>query len=109
MRSTGRRSSALSLRGLIAAQLLAAPGVRSVASFPQKGVHTGLLTASFPLIPGSDCHLYGAGHNRITWPTGCCDGDLVIITFRDEQSDGNAGQGLLQLNNSASLVTHRLE
>ena len=31
---------------------------------------------------------------------GCCDGDLVILDFRDEMGDGNQGSGLLKLNNN---------
>ena len=29
------------------------------------------------------------GANRVSWPNGCCEGDLVIIDFRDEQADGS--------------------
>ena len=32
-----------------------------------------------------------SGSNRISWPNGCCEGDLIVIDFRDEQADGNAG------------------
>ena len=42
------------------------------------------------------------GDNRIVWTPGCCDGDLVVIDFRDEQADGNQGKGLLTLANSTS-------
>ena len=31
---------------------------------------------------------------------GCCDGDLIVIDFRDEQADGNGGEGTLHLNNT---------
>ena len=41
------------------------------------------------------------GENAITWGTGCCDGDLVILDFRDEMGDGNAGTGLLHLSNAS--------
>ena len=44
--------------------------------------------------------LAAAGENRIAWQNGCCEGDLIIIDFRDEQADGNDGQGMLYLNNS---------
>ena len=33
------------------------------------------------------------------WRNGCCDGDLVVIDFRDEMGDGNQGSGLLKLTN----------
>ena len=36
------------------------------------------------------------------WSKGCCDGDLVIIDFRDEQGDGNQGSGLLRLTNHST-------
>ena len=32
---------------------------------------------------------------------GCCEGDLVIIDFRDEQGDGNQGTGHLRLKNAS--------
>ena len=41
------------------------------------------------------------GNNRVAWPNGCCEGDLVIIDFRDEQADGNGGSGILYINNTA--------
>lgn len=44
-----------------------------------------------------------AGHNRVSWPNGCCEGDLIIIDFRDEQADGNAGAGMLYINNTAAI------
>ena len=59
--------------------------------------------------PLTTVSILSVGHNRITWPSGCCDGDLVIITFRDEQGDGNAGNGLLQVNNTPATLTYRLE
>ena len=49
------------------------------------------------------------GDNRITWPSGCCEGDLVIVKFRDEAADGNLGEGLLQANNTPTVATWRLE
>ena len=42
------------------------------------------------------------GDNRITWISGCCDGDLVIVDFHDSHGDGNEGDGLLSLSNSTS-------
>ena len=47
-----------------------------------------------------------AGDNRITWPNGCCEGDLIIIDFRDEQGDGNDGQGTLSINGSTGPQKH---
>merc|ERR1712166_533226 len=49
-------------------------------AYPHLGIHTG--------------------ENRISWPVGCCEGDLVVIDFRDEQADGNDGSGMLYLNNT---------
>lgn len=43
-----------------------------------------------------------AGNNRITWPTGCCEGDLVVVDFRDEQGDGNQGSGMVRITNTSS-------
>ena len=68
--------------------------VSSASSFPQIGIHSG--------------------HNRIAWPSGCCNGDLVIIIFRDEQGDGNLGEGLLEANqtianNTPAAASWRLE
>ena len=40
------------------------------------------------------------GENRLSWPVGCCEGDLIVIDFRDEQADGNDGSGMLYLNNT---------
>ena len=40
------------------------------------------------------------GENRLSWPVGCCEGDLIVIDFRDEQADGNDGNGMLYLNNT---------
>ena len=42
-----------------------------------------------------------SGPNRVSWPNGCCEGDHVIIDFRDEQADGNGGSGMLYINNTA--------
>ena len=39
--------------------------------------------------------------NRITYSNGCCDGDWIVIDFRDEQSDGNDGSGMLYINNTS--------
>ena len=54
-----------------------------------------------------------AGENRITWPNGCCGGDLITIDFRDEQADGNAGYGILYINNTEtepnSIETYAIE
>lgn len=67
-----------------------------------------------------------SGDNRVSWPNGCCNGDLVTIDFRDEQvrcppprawplgrdssfppillrgeqADGNTGFGILYINNT---------
>ena len=49
------------------------------------------------------------GSNKIEWTTGCCDGDLIVVDFRDEQADGNAGHGLLTLANSSSGVAATYE
>ena len=46
-----------------------------------------------------------AGENRLTWPSGCCEGDLIIIDFRDEQADGNNGRGMLYINRTDSPST----
>lgn len=45
-------------------------------------------------------HAIHNNDNRIAWPNGCCDGDLIVIDFRDEQADGNGGEGTLHLNNT---------
>lgn len=50
-----------------------------------------------------------SGNNRITWPTGCCEGDLVVIDFRDEQGDGNQGHGLVRLSNATSGFNNTYE
>ena len=42
------------------------------------------------------------GDNKIVWTSGCCDGDLIVIDFRDEQGDGNQGKGLLVLANGTN-------
>ena len=51
-----------------------------------------------------------SGDNRITWISGCCDGDLVVVDFHDSHGDGNEGDGLLTLSNSTSGLdlTYRL-
>lgn len=55
----------------------------------------------------------GAGLNSVTWPNGCCEGDLIVIDFRDEQADGNAGSGMLYINNTAmtpsTIESYRIE
>lgn len=50
------------------------------------------------------------GNNKIVWSKGCCNGDLVIIDFRDEQGDGNQGTGLLKLTNytTGDVATHEI-
>merc|ERR1719389_764733 len=52
-------------------------------AYPHLGIHTG--------------------ENRLSWPNGCCEGDLIVIDFRDEQADGNAGSGMLYINNTAAI------
>lgn len=41
------------------------------------------------------------------------EGDLIVIDFRDEQADGNSGNGILYLNNTTTdpptVETHRLQ
>jgi len=51
-----------------------------------------------------------AGDNRISWSSGCCDGDQIVIDFRDENGDGNQGSGLLRLENATdgSTATHEI-
>ena len=51
----------------------------------------------------SDPYGIRSGSNRISWPNGCCEGDLIVIDFRDEQADGNAGTGMLYINNTAAV------
>ena len=64
-----------------------APPVTRCHSSPRREAHgTGRLLVT--------------GENRISWPVGCCEGDLVVIDFRDEQADGNDGSGMLYLNNT---------
>ena len=45
--------------------------------------------------------------------SGCCEGDQIVIDFRDEQGDGNGGTGLLYLNNTSVqpniIDVHRIE
>jgi hypothetical protein len=54
-----------------------------------------------------------SGNNRVSWPNGCCEGDLIVIDFRDEQADGNAGTGMLSINNTSvepnAIETYRIE
>jgi len=64
------------IAALLAAFTLAVP------HWPRLGIHTG--------------------DNKLVWEPGCCDGDLVVLDFRDEQADGNQGHGLLTLTNSSS-------
>jgi hypothetical protein len=49
----------------------------------------------------------------VAWLNGCCEGDQIIIDFRDEQSDGNGGSGMLYINNTAvqpnTIETYRIE
>ena len=59
-------------------------------------VEIGYATAGAPHWPRIGIH---DASNRISWPKGCCGGDLVIIDFRDEMGDGNQGSGLLRLMN----------
>ena len=63
--------------GLVAVSL---GQVAAQSPYPNVGIHTG--------------------SNRISWTTGCCDGDMVVIDFRDENADGNEGSGLLRLSNA---------
>ena len=44
-----------------------------------------------------------SGENRITWPTGCCEGDLVVIDFYDQQGDGNEGEGMLSVESAGTF------
>ena len=64
------------MQALLATLILAAP------HWPRMGIHDG--------------------DNKLVWTSGCCEGDLVIIDFRDEQGDGNQGSGILTLNNSTN-------
>ena len=79
-------------------------------AYPHLGIHTG---AARPTArPRTRCHsrrlwpitepgrCFVTGENRLSWPVGCCEGDLVVIDFRDEQADGNDGHGMLYLNNT---------
>ena len=47
-----------------------------------------------------------SGENRITWPTGCCEGDLVVSDFYDQQGDGNEGEGMLSVESAGTLNYH---
>lgn len=84
-------------------------------AYPHLGIHTGEdgPTARPPLTcchslgpPGGFLAHHGSGaplvtgENRLSWPVGCCEGDLIVIDFRDEQADGNDGSGMLYLNNT---------
>jgi len=40
------------------------------------------------------------GDNKIAWAADCCDGDTIVLDFRDEQADGNQGSGTLRLHNA---------
>ena len=42
------------------------------------------------------------GDNKVVWTSDCCDGDLVVIDFRDSHGDGNQGTGVLRLVNETS-------
>ena len=61
------------------------PKLALAIAYPRVGVHTG--------------------DNRVVWQSGCCDGDLIVIDFRDENGDGNQGSGLLRLQNSTDNST----
>ena len=63
-----------------------------------------LLAARGATYPRRNIH---DGDNRIQWTPGCCDGDLVVLDFRDEQSDGNDGSGMLYLSNSSSGLVNQ--
>ena len=82
-------------------------------AYPHLGIHTGEARPTFPpqlplqanaaaaALPylGPEA-LFVTGENRLSWPVGCCEGDLIVIDFRDEQADGNDGSGMLYLNNT---------
>ena len=61
----------------------------------------------------SDAYPIRSGPNRVSWPNGCCEGDLIVIDFRDEQADGNAGSGMLYINNTSlepnTIENYRIE
>ena len=64
-----------------------------------------LLAVSAPSVARGEAEAYPNhaihnNENRIAWTNGCCDGDLIVIDFRDEQADGNGGEGTLHLNNT---------
>ena len=61
------------------------PNLALAIAYPRVGVHTG--------------------DNRVVWQSGCCDGDLIVIDFRDENGDGNQGSGLLRLQNATDNST----
>ena len=83
-------------------------------AYPHLGIHTGEDRTNarppnaLPLLrpPGGFLAHHGSGallvtgENRLSWPVGCCEGDLIVIDFRDEQADGNDGSGMLYLNNT---------
>jgi hypothetical protein len=50
------------------------------------------------------------GDNKVVWVPGCCEGDQVTITFRDEMGDGNQGEGYVKLYNSSdnTFNTYRI-
>lgn len=60
-----------------------------------------------------DAYPFRSGTNRVSWPNGCCEGDLIVIDFRDEQADGNGGTGMLYINNTAitpnAVETYRID
>ena len=61
----------------------------------------------------SDAYPIRSGPNRVSWTNGCCEGDLIVIDFRDEQADGNAGSGMLYINNTSqepnTIENYRIE
>ena len=65
--------------------LLAAAAAYNNVPYPNTGIHNGA--------------------NSVTWSVDCCDGDLVVLDFRDEQGDGNQGRGVLRLHNATSGLT----
>ena len=81
------------------------------------GIHSGARARAATACAASAqrcvCRSRRAGSNRISWPNGCCEGDLVVIDFRDEQADGNAGSGMLYINNTSfepnTIENHRIE
>jgi hypothetical protein len=49
-------------------------------------IQSAMILAAVPHWPRMGIH---DGDNKIVWTSGCCDGDLVVIDFRDEMGDGN--------------------